>query len=68
MELAVQIFEKAKLLDSASQELLLNVAVKFLGEDDDFLTDEDLKDIETARQERAAGDIYTFADVDKFRV
>ena len=68
MELATQIFEKVKQMDTHSQELIFSIVLKFLGEPDDvFLTDEDLIDIETARQELKKGEVYKLSDVNKFR-
>jgi hypothetical protein len=64
MDLVLEITEKAKLLDRHSQELVLGVISKILGEDeDDFLTDEDLQDIEIAEQEFARGEYVLHSQI-----
>jgi len=65
MDLVLEISEKVKRLDEYSQRLVLGVVSRFLAEEDDFLTDEDLADIATAKQERARGEVYSFSDIEK---
>jgi len=66
MNLALEISEKVKRLDEESQKLILGIVVRFLNDGyDDFLTEEDLKDIAIAREERAKGEVYSFSDIEK---
>jgi len=64
MDLTLEISEKVKRLDEHSQKLVLSVVSRFLNEDNDFLTDEDLIDIAVARNERANGEVYSFSDIE----
>ena len=48
-------------LPEAEQELLLEIACRFIS--DDVATPEDIKDILTAREEYARGEYYTDADI-----
>jgi len=65
MDLTLEISEKVKRLDEHSQKLVLGVVSRFLNEnEDDFLTNEDLIDIDVARKERVNGEVYSFSDIE----
>ena len=64
MDLVLEINEKVKRLDEDSQKLVLGVISRFLNENDDFLSEEDLKDIDVAGKERLNGETYSFSDIE----